>query len=122
MKKVLFISAAVLALLASSCKKEAKVETPAEATVETVETVENVAEQAATVVESAASQEINAALAAIKAAAESATKEDVASLVAKLTEIKAQFESKASEMSEDEQSAIKTVFNEIADLVKSKNN
>ncbi|MCQ2225332.1 MAG: hypothetical protein MJZ14_06355 [Paludibacteraceae bacterium] len=119
MKKVLFISAAVLALLASSCKKEAKVETPAEAT---VETVENVAEQAATVVESAASQEINAALAAIKAAAESATKEDVASLVAKLTEIKAQFESKASEMSEDEQSAIKTVFNEIADLVKSKNN
>lgn len=119
MKKVLFIGAAVLALLASSCKKEAKVETPAEAA---VETVENVAEEAAAVVESAASQEINAALSAIKVAAEAATKEDVASLVAKLTEIKAQFESKASEMSEDEQNAIKAAFNEIADLVKSKNN
>ncbi len=116
MKKVLFISAAVLALLASSCKKEAKVEAPVEAP------VENVVEEVAAKVESAASQEIKTALEAIKVAAEAATKEDVASLVAKLTEVKAQFESKAAEMSEDEQAAIKAAFNEIADLVKSKNN
>lgn len=124
MKKILFVSAAALALLATSCKKSAeKVEESAaqvEATVENA--AENVAEQAAAVVESAAFQEINTALAAIKEAAANASKEDVASLYAKLTEVKAQFESKAADMSEDEQNAIKTIFNEIADLVKSKNN
>ncbi len=124
MKKILFVSAAALALLATSCKKSAeKVEESAaqvEATVENA--AENVAEQAAAVVESAAFQEINTALAAIKEAANNATKEDVASLVAKLAEVKTQFESKAADMSEEEQGLIKTIFNEIADLVKSKNN
>lgn len=124
MKKILFVSAAALALLATSCKKSAeKVEESAaqvEATVENA--AAEVAEQAAAVVESAAFQEINTALAAIKDAAANATKEDVASLVAKLAEVKGQFESKAADMSEDEQNAIKTIFNEIADLVKSKNN
>ncbi len=120
MKKILLVGAAVLALFATSCKKSA--EKAQESATQVEATVEEAAEQVAAVVESAASQEINAALAAIKATAENATKEDVASLVAKLTEVKALFESKAAEMSEDEQSAIKAAFNEIADLVKSKNN
>ena len=116
MKKILFVSAAALALVLSSCKKEtpAQVEAAAEATAE-------VATEAAATVENAVLKGLEESLNAIKAEAEAATKEDVAGIVAKITELKAQYESAKANLNADEQAGFEAAVNAVIEILKTKN-
>ena len=118
MKKILFVSAAALALVLSSCKKETPAQVEAPAQVE--ETVEATAEAAATV-ENAVLKGLEESLNAIKAEAEAATKEDVAGIVAKITELKAQYESAKANLNADEQAGFEAAVNAVIEILKTKN-
>lgn len=122
MKKILFVSAAALALVLSSCKKEAQ--TPAEAPAQVEETVEAAAEataEAAATVENAVLKGLEESLNAIKAEAEAASKEDVAGIVAKITELKAQYESAKANLNADEQAGFEAAVNAVIEILKTKN-
>ena len=118
MKKILFVSAAALALVLSSCKKETPAQVEAPAQVE--ETVEATAEAAATV-ENAVLKGLEESLNAIKAEAEAATKEDVAGIAAKITELKAQYESAKANLNADEQAGFEAAVNAVVEILKTKN-
>lgn len=118
MKKILFVSAAALALTFASCKKDAaKVEeAPAQ-----VEAAAEVATEAAATVENAVLKGLNETLDAIKAEAENAKKEDVAGIVAKITELKATYESAKASLNADEQAGFEAAVNAVIEILKTKN-
>lgn len=122
MKKILFVSAAALALVLSSCKKEtpAQVEAPAQVE-ETVEAAAEATAEAAATVENAVLKGLEESLNAIKAEAENATKEDVAGIVAKITELKAQYESAKANLNADEQAGFEAAVNAVIEILKTKN-
>ena len=122
MKKILFVSAAALALVLSSCKKEtpAQVEAPAQVE-ETVEAATEATAEAAATVENAVLKGLEESLNAIKAEAENATKEDVAGIVAKITELKAQYESAKANLNADEQAGFEAAVNAVIEILKTKN-
>ena len=115
MKKILFVSAAALALVLSSCKKE----TPAQ--VEAVEAAAEAAAPAVENVENAVLKGLEESLNAIKAEAEAASKEDVAGIVAKITELKAQYESAKANLNADEQAGFEAAVNAVIEILKTKN-
>lgn len=122
MKKILFVSAAALALSFASCKKDAPKVEEAPAQVEAA--AEAVAEEAAPVVENvenAVLKGLNETLNAIKAEAENATKEDVAGIVAKITELKATYETAKANLNADEQAGFEAAVNTVIDILKTKN-
>lgn len=122
MKKILFVSAAALALSFASCKKDAPKVEEAPAQVEAA--AEAVAEEAAPVVENvenAVLKGLNETLNAIKAEAENATKEDVAGIVAKITELKATYETAKANLNADEQAGFEAAVNAVIDILKTKN-
>lgn len=119
MKKILFVSAAALALVLSSCKKETPAQVEAPAQVE--EAVEAAAPAAEAVVENAVLKGLEESLNAIKAEAEAATKEDVAGIVAKITELKAQYESAKANLNADEQAGFEAAVNAVIEILKTKN-
>lgn len=126
MKKILFVSAAALALSFASCKKDApkveeapaQVEAAAEAT---AEAATEAATEAAAVVENAVLKGLEETLNAIKAEAEAASKEDVAGIVAKITELKATYESAKENLNADEQAGFEAAVNAVIDILKTKN-
>lgn len=122
MKKILFVSAAALALVLSSCKKEtpAQVEAPAQVE-ETVEAATEATAEAAATVENAVLKGLEESLNAIKAEAEAASKEDVAGIVAKITELKAQYESAKANLNADEQAGFEAAVNAVIEILKTKN-
>lgn len=122
MKKILFVSAAALALVLSSCKKEtpAQVEAPAQVE-ETVEAAAEATAEAAATVENAVLKGLEESLNAIKAEAEAASKEDVAGIVAKITELKAQYESAKANLNADEQAGFEAAVNAVIEILKTKN-
>lgn len=122
MKKILFVSAAALALVLSSCKKEtpAQVEAPAQVE-ETVEAAAEATAEAAATVENAVLKGLEESLNAIKAEAEAASKEDVAGIVAKITELKAQYESAKANLNADEQTGFEAAVNAVIEILKTKN-
>ena len=122
MKKILFVSAAALALVLSSCKKEtpAQVEAPAQVE-ETVDAAAEATAEAAATVENAVLKGLEESLNAIKAEAEAASKEDVAGIVAKITELKAQYESAKANLNADEQAGFEAAVNAVIEILKTKN-
>ena len=122
MKKILFVSAAALALVLSSCKKEtpAQVEAPAQVE-ETVEAATEATAEAAATVENAVLKGLEESLNAIKAEAEAESKEDVAGIVAKITELKAQYESAKANLNADEQAGFEAAVNAVIEILKTKN-
>ncbi|MDO4525611.1 MAG: hypothetical protein Q4B61_09810 [Bacteroidales bacterium] len=58
---------------------------------------------------------------AIKAEAEAASKEDVAGIVAKITELKAQYESAKANLNADEQAGFEAAVNAVIEILKTKN-
>ncbi len=118
MKKILFVSAAALALVLSSCKKETPA--PVEAPAQEEETVEAAA-PAVEAVENAVLKGLEESLNAIKAEAEAASKEDVAGIVAKITELKAQYESAKANLNADEQAGFEAAVNAVIEILKTKN-
>jgi len=122
MKKILFVSAAALALVLSSCKKEtpAQVEAPPQVE-ETVEAATEATAEAAATVENAVLKGLEESLNAIKAEAEAASKEDVAGIVAKITELKAQYESAKANLNADEQAGFEAAVNAVIEILKTKN-
>lgn len=122
MKKILFVSAAALALVLSSCKKETPAQTEAPAQVEAAaEATAEVATEAAAVVENAVLKGLEETLNGIKAEAENATKEDVAGIVAKITELKATYESAKANLNADEQAGFEAAVNAVIEILKTKN-
>lgn len=122
MKKILFVSAAALALSFASCKKDAPKVEEAPAQVEAA--AEAVAEEAAPVVENvenAVLKGLNETLNAFKAEAENATKEDVAGIVAKITELEATYETAKANLNADEQAGFEAAVNAVIDILKTKN-
>lgn len=122
MKKILFVSAAALALVLSSCKKEtpAQVEAPAQVE-EAVDAAAEAAAPAVENVENAVLKGLEESLNAIKAEAEAASKEDVAGIVAKITELKAQYESAKANLNADEQAGFEAAVNAVIEILKTKN-
>ena len=122
MKKILFVSAAALALVLSSCKKEtpAQVEAPTQVE-ETVDAAAEATAEAAATVENAVLKGLEESLNAIKAEAENASKEDVAGIVAKITELKAQYESAKANLNADEQAGFEAAVNAVIEILKTKN-
>lgn len=122
MKKILFVSAAALALSFASCKKDAPKVEEAPAQVEAA--AEAAAEEVAPVVENvenAVLKGLNETLNAIKAEAENASKEDVAGIVAKITELKATYETAKANLNADEQAGFEAAVNAVIDILKTKN-
>jgi len=116
MKKILFVSAAVLALSFASCKKDAPAqvestpttETPAEAPAETQAPAEN-----------GPLKELQVALDGVKAAAEVANA-DIPALFDQMKSIKESYESVKASFSAEEQSAFEAAANAVVELLKSK--
>ncbi|MCQ2189061.1 MAG: hypothetical protein MJZ00_04010 [Paludibacteraceae bacterium] len=122
MKKILFVSAAALALSFASCKKDAPKVEEAPAQVEAAaEATAEAATEAAAVVENAVLKGLEETLNAIKAEAEAASKEDVAGIVAKITELKATYESAKENLNADEQAGFEAAVNAVIDILKTKN-
>lgn len=122
MKKILFVSAAALALTFASCKKDAAKVEEAPAPVEAAaEVATEAAAEAAATVENAVLKGLNETLDAIKAEAENAKKEDVAGIVAKITELKATYESAKASLNADEQAGFEAAVNAVIEILKTKN-
>lgn len=117
MKKILFVSAAALALVLSSCKKETPAQVEAPAQVE--ETVEATAEAAATV-ENAVLKGLEETLNGIKAAAEAAGKDDVPALLEQMKSFKENYETAKANLNADEQASIEALANSVVEIIKSK--
>ncbi|MBQ0156665.1 MAG: hypothetical protein KBT22_08835 [Bacteroidales bacterium] len=121
MKKILFVSAAALALSFASCKKDAPAQ---EAPAQVEAAAEAAAQEAAPAVENvenAVLKGLEETLAGIKAEAENASKEDVAGIVAKITELKATYESAKANLNADEQAGFEAAVNAVIEILKTKN-
>jgi hypothetical protein len=117
MKKILFVSAAALALVLSSCKKETPAQVEAPAQVE--ETVEATAEAAATV-ENAVLKGLEETLNGIKATAETATAENVPALLEQMKSFKENYEAAKANLNAEEQASIEALANSVVEIIKSK--
>ncbi len=112
MKKILFVSAAVLALSFASCKKDA----PAQ--VESTPTTETPAETQAPA-ENGPLKELQVALDGVKAAAEVANA-DIPALLDQMKSIKESYESVKATFTADEQSTFEAAAQAVVELLKSK--
>lgn len=124
MKKILFVSAAALALSFASCKKDApaqeapaQVEAAAEAAAPQAEAA---AAEAAAQVENAVLKGLQESVAAIKTAAEAASKEDVPAVVESIKQFKETYEAAKASLNAEEQAGIESAINAIVELIKTK--
>lgn len=123
MKKILFVSAAALALVLSSCKKDAaQAEGDAQKT-EAQKTENAAASQEAPKVENVENgvlKDLKAQLEAIKASAENASADAIPVLFDQMKALQEAFEAAKANLSDSEQAEFSAAANAVVELIKSK--